>query len=236
MTERAVTWSASAKVIDMTAFHRMVENGLGATRIAKGLGVTVSTAQKVMKGLHWQQDPARVEQFNAFHLAHIDPETGIPTAEDLERFANGAKRAASVALEMGVSDAADLVKMVGVPAHSIAEATRRLTVLAGREAEVPDKLDTEYFKGQVDKKLARLLLFIDDIVMAQANLKDLTGAFSSLTMIRQLLRGEPTQIISYEQRMKLDEVGRRVIAEMGRRGVKMDTPVIDAPYREVTAQ
>jgi hypothetical protein len=227
-------WLASLKVIDMAAFLRMRENGFGANRIAKGLGVTVSTAQKIMNGSHWQRNPARVREFNEANMAHLDPETGVASAEDLERFKNGVKRVAPIAMEMGVKDAADLVRMVGVPAQSIEEATRRLAALAGKELELPEKTDTEWFKRQIDSKLARAILFLDDVVMAQASPKDLMGMVSGLTTIRQLLHQQPTQIISYEQRMTLGEVGQKLLAECRRRGLPLEQPVIDAPYREVT--
>jgi hypothetical protein len=60
--------------------------GLGAKKIGRALSTTVATAQKLMRGVHWQMQPEKVREFNRAKGASIDPETGVPTANDLAKF------------------------------------------------------------------------------------------------------------------------------------------------------
>ena len=58
--------------------------------------------------------------------------------------------------------------------------------------------------------------------MAAASLKDLMSVHKSGVEVRQLLRGEPTQIISIKEVRALDEQAKAIYAEMERRGLMVD--------------
>lgn len=218
---------SNCRVVDMVAFNRLRGDPdkqgafVGATKIAKALGVPVVTAQRLMGGIHWQQDPERVKEFNASRGASVDPETGIPTAEDLEKF-GGRILQANRHKEAGEKDAFALMRMVGAPEKSIAEAVRRIEALAGYEVDIPAKIDSDYFKGLIDEKLARALLLLDDTAMAQASPKDLITIANGLFNMRQVSRGEPTAIVKHQDRGTLEKLGGMVLREMQRRGVKVD--------------
>jgi len=116
----------------------------------------------------------------------------------------------------------ELVVRGGAPAKLADEVTRRIKAVNGKEESIPDLLDTKYFLGLIEDRLARALLMLDDVKMATASPRELTSAVSVLTEKRALLRGEPTQRITHEQRTKLNELLPVLIAEARRRGLTID--------------
>jgi hypothetical protein len=68
----------------------------------------------------------------------------------------------------------------------------------------------------------RVLASMTDRDIAKASLKDKAIAFGILTEKRQLLAGEPTQIVSFEERRKIPEMLLALSAELQRRGRTID--------------
>ena len=80
--------------------------------------------------------------------------------------------------------------------------------------------------AQVDDRLAMILEQVDDLSVLEAPLRDKAYAFDRLFNTRQLMRGEPTAILSTEDRRKLNELGAALVVEMKRRGMTIDaTPI-----------
>ena len=71
--------------------------------------------------------------------------------------------------------------------------------------------------------------------MAAATLKDLMAVHKSGVEVRQLLRGEPTQIVKISDIRKLDEMAVALHAEMERRGLLVDVTPTEQAAPENTA-
>ncbi len=68
----------------------------------------------------------------------------------------------------------------------------------------------------------RALEYLDDTVLSVASAKDLAIISGILIEKAQLLSGEPTQIVSHEDRRKLNELMAAAIGELRLRGVTVD--------------
>ena len=71
--------------------------------------------------------------------------------------------------------------------------------------------------------------------MAAATLKDLMAVHKSGVEVRQLLRGEPTQIVKIGDIRKLDEMAVALHAQMERRGLLVDVTPPEQAAPENTA-
>ena len=67
--------------------------------------------------------------------------------------------------------------------------------------------------------------FFDDKVMAEASARDIMLGIGVMIEKRNLLRGEPTAIISDHERKKLHELLPALIAESKRRGITVEGTV-----------
>lgn len=84
-----------------------------------------------------------------------------------------------------------------------------------------DQLKTvspEVLARRIEMAADRMLQHFSETKMENANLSELSRAVKDLLSMRQLLRGEPTQILSTAQRTKLSEMMPAFIKEAQRRG------------------
>lgn len=230
-------WLRNARVIDLLAFGRLREAELGAKRIARALNSTVSTAQKLMNGLHWQQTPEKVRLFNKARGGSIDAETGVPTPEDLAKF-GGAYEGPTRHDTQGEKDLREIVESSGIAPQFIEDTVRRMKLLSGmlQTGDLPGKPDTKFFQDAFDEKLKLALACLDPVAIASASVSDLTRLTSMLTEKRALLRGEPTAIVRNEQRGGLDKVAALLLEEVKRRGITLDIPKGPGGYQVVGGQ
>jgi len=96
---------------------------------------------------------------------------------------------------------------------------RELRVLTGKKmlAKIEDRLDAT-------------LDFMTDAKLAGAGAKDLAIVFGVLAEKRQLLRGEPTQIMSIEDSRTLNKLMPAFVAEAKRRGLDLNMPVVEGEF------
>ena len=90
-------------------------------------------------------------------------------------------------------------------------------------------VDDKELTQSLDKFLGQTSYFLVNSTekMAAASLKDLMSVHRSGVEVRQLLRGEPTQIVKISDIRKLDEMALALHAEMERRGLIVDvTPEV----------
>ena len=78
-----------------------------------------------------------------------------------------------------------------------------------------------------EEKLHMIRHYMDDKTMAEASARDLGLIAGVLIEKRQLLRGEPTQIISDHERRKIHELMPELVAEAKRRGLTVDGQVLE---------
>ncbi len=82
----------------------------------------------------------------------------------------------------------------------------------------------------IEDRMWRALQYMDDYSMSRATVKDLAIAFGILGDKRQLLKGEPTHIISHNERLNLNALAPLLIKEMQRRGIES---FAEADYVEI---
>ena len=104
-----------------------------------------------------------------------------------------------------------LLRRIRQKYFGVVEATRSL-----KSGEIVDALNN---------KIDLALRYMDDKTMSEASFRDLALGTAAMIEKRQLLRGEPTQIISDAERAKLHELLPRVIAEAQRRGLTIEGQV-----------
>lgn len=128
---------------------------------------------------------------------------------------------------------ADAFKACGLPKTVSDSLMRRLRLkYTGALTEVRS-LKTGEILDIINKKIHLASFYLDDKAMAEASARDLMLGMSALIEKRQLLRGEPTQIISDVQRKKLNELVPLLIAEGQRRGITIEGQVLT---KEVTVE
>lgn len=203
---------AGYRVVDMEGFLRLQTAKTSIVRTARALGLPECTVRKLREGKHWQQSAEKVRKFNELRGVEIDEASGIPPEEVLQQYGSRVRKRQL--------DAAERAK----------------------PAVVPDVLDTKYFVSEADRVLALLFSKLDDHKLDTASPRDLISGVSVMTEKRNLLRGEPTQIITHEQRKELDKLTPLLLEEAVRRGLHIpeelrrrveEVPVIDAECEQV---
>lgn len=102
---------------------------------------------------------------------------------------------------------------------------------AGTVIDRAKQVKTQDLIDLLDTNSHAILSSIDELDLAEASLKDKAIAAGIMLEKRALLRGEPTQILSYEERKNLTELMPALMQEMERRGMTVElTP---AEYEEV---
>lgn len=84
------------------------------------------------------------------------------------------------------------------------------------------KISNQGLQNLVEDRLVRTIDAIDDEAIADANLKDRAYAADRMFNMRQLLKGEPTAIVSNADRAKLNELLPLLMREAQRRGIIID--------------
>ena len=81
----------------------------------------------------------------------------------------------------------------------------------------------------IEDRIMAALEFINDEAFLQAKPKDRAIMLAILLDKRQLLRGEPTQVLAIEDRTKLSSLAGLLLQEAKRRGFSVDAtgPIID---------
>lgn len=190
--------------------------GLGRVEIAAILGISVNVVSKALTVIR-----GKLGIKNADAKAKQEKSTEF---KDPERFA---------AITDAVTEPEALVKLkdalkdAGIPGKSadayIARLRRRYPGVLGasralKTAEITDLLST---------KIHMALTAMDEHVVQEASFRDLALGATAMIEKRQLLRGEPTQIISDADRKKLHELMPELMKEAGRRGITIDGQVTE---------
>lgn len=122
----------------------------------------------------------------------------------------------------------DVAKSVGISRGMAQALARRLLAKDGRPVfEEYRRLNAEQLADQFDNKLQMILAHVDPVTVGTAGLKDLAIAAGIFTEKRQLLRGHATQIVTVDDRRKLNELMPKLLQEAKRRGLEIDGEAID---------
>lgn len=113
-------------------------------------------------------------------------------------------------------------KAAGLKDNQIQGLIRRIRAQYGEVTEELKNIHSGMIADELTKKAWMALSYIDDFSLAQQDAKGLAIIAGILLEKRQLLRGEPTQIISTEERAGLDELAKALMHESDRRGLIID--------------
>ena len=125
----------------------------------------------------------------------------------------------------------DALMALGVPQQGV---TRLVEAAIARSKPLSDMLQrpkTKDFLRLIEDRAWLALQFLDEFAMIQASPKDRALIASILLEKRQLLRGEPTQILGIEDRAELTRILPMLFEEAKSRGIEFAS--IDAEFEEV---
>lgn len=130
------------------------------------------------------------------------------------------ERAAAIvdALSDPLHKVQEALKLAGLPEKVSQSVLKRLRVKFYGAIHEVKALKTNEIVQMCEEKLDMIRFYLDDKVMAEASARDLGLMAGVLIEKRQLVRGEPTQIISDYERKKLHELMPAMIEEAKRRG------------------
>lgn len=124
--------------------------------------------------------------------------------------------------EGDVDRLAEIARLAGVPPNAIATLARRVRARYSMVRAETRKLTSTHFLDRIEEKIDMALDYLDDHVLATANARDLAVILGILLEKRQLLRGEPTMIITTTERVSLDVLASAFYAEASRRGIALE--------------
>jgi hypothetical protein len=100
------------------------------------------------------------------------------------------------------------------------------------DIDLNGEVDNEFLVAQIENKLHLALQYMGPDKMQDANLNTLVKFFGILLDRRQLLKGEPTQIVTNTDRRALNDLLPAILAEAERRG--MTVPLIEGDMEVVS--
>lgn len=117
----------------------------------------------------------------------------------------------------------EALREAGLPPAASEALIRRLRTKFYGAFTAVKNLKTQEILDLLGQKIHLALTYMDDKVMGEASFRDLALGTTAMLEKRQLLKGEPTQIVSDYERKKLHELLPLLIAEGQRRGVTIDS-------------
>ena len=141
---------------------------------------------------------------------------------------------------------AAFIEAVSVPTNrSVAKAAKSSGLPEPAARALEKRLSTEYLPlklaveevktsellGLVSDRARRVLDAVSQEDIERATLRDKAIAFGIFVEKRQLLSGEPTHLISIQERGHLDVVARKLLREAARRGIDMQLDPVSSEYR-----
>ena len=126
-------------------------------------------------------------------------------------------------------------KELGLKTHTTQRLVQRLRAQYQPVLSELRKFQKDEFLGLLEDRAHRALEYMDDYTLANANAKDLAIIVGILMEKRQLLRGEPTQILSIEERAGMSDLIPKLLREAERRGLSVGVyKTIDGEAEVVT--
>ena len=116
----------------------------------------------------------------------------------------------------------EVAKECGIPVSTVSSIVRRMRRDAHPALHELKSIKTSQLQELIDKKAMMALHYMDETAFEEANLRDLGITLGILLEKRQLLRGEPTVIMSHAERKHLNEIVPVFMEEAKRRGYTID--------------
>jgi len=124
--------------------------------------------------------------------------------------------------ESGIKRFMEAAAACGMPKAMALSLKKRMETRYLPASESLRTVNTGTLIQYLDDRALKALEYMDDAVFAEAPLRDLAVTMGILIEKRQLLRGEPTQILSVEERSSLDDLIPMIVDEAQRRGMAID--------------
>lgn len=116
----------------------------------------------------------------------------------------------------------EVAKECGLRPSVVEGLARRLrTRMQGVSAEMR-AVKTKELVHKLDERINHAIGYMDDYIMGEASFRDLALGTAQLIEKRQLLKGEPTQIVSLDERRSLNELVPLLVKEAARRGITIE--------------
>ena len=119
----------------------------------------------------------------------------------------------------------EALREAGLPPAASEALIRRLRTKFYGAFTAVKNLKTQEILDLLGQKIHLALTYMDDKVMGEASFRDLALGTTAMIEKRQLLRGEPTQIISDHERAKIHELVPKLLEEAQRRGLTVEGQV-----------
>jgi DNA-binding Lrp family transcriptional regulator len=184
--------------------------------VAEKLGISVTTANEHYRAAKHKRSGALGT--NAEAAAKVGVARQIENSLPVET---------AVKLIDGLTDPfkriTEAAKDAGLKPEVINGLVRRMKTRYLGVTEQMRAIKTQDIIHKLDERIGHALNFVDEYVMADANFRDLAMGISVLIEKRQLLKGEPTAIISNLDREKLQALLPMIVKEIHRRGLTIDS-------------
>lgn len=120
---------------------------------------------------------------------------------------------------------AESLRVAGIPYGTAQAILKRIRVKYFGAVHEIKSLKRAELSEMLGKKIHHALFYMDDKVFAEASYRDLALGTAALIEKKQLVDGQPTQIISDHERKKIHELAPALMAEIKRRGLTIDGEV-----------
>ena len=134
-----------------------------------------------------------------------------------------------------IATSRQIAEQYGVSEMMVKGMMMRLRTTALAMTEELHQVNQKKLSDVVDDRLMRALKYLDDYQMAGASARDLAYVIDRLFNMRQLIRGEPTQIMGHDERRALADLVPLMVAEARRRGITIDGTAVPAPVAPIPA-
>lgn len=202
--------------------------GIGKTdsEIAAIMGISQNVVQKYVVLARKRLGLTHTAPANLSGIEHKNPEAAAIAIE-------AASDPWFKTLKQSIDNANDLLKKSGISSKISYALVKRLRMKYTGAVYAARNLQTGQILEMLGKKIDHCAFYLDDKVLAEASARDLMLGMTALVEKRQLLRGEPTQIISDLERKNLNELLPLAIAEAQRRGLTIPGTVIEKTVEPV---
>ncbi len=121
-------------------------------------------------------------------------------------------------------------KAAGIPDRIMSQIQKRIKARTGKSARPAlRRYSQRELIAEFESKLSLSLEYLDDFALSSATAKDLSITADVLNKNIQLLKGLPTQIVSKDDRKKINDLIPALLEEAKRRGVELKP--IDGVFR-----
>jgi len=134
---------------------------------------------------------------------------------------------------IGISELKDYWIGAGLPIKMLQTVMKHKEVME-KAPEIQSGKNTKELIEEIDRQVTLALHYMTPLKHANMTARESADFVEKMVRTRNLLAGLPTQIVSREERMKLNELVPALLAEAERRGLKFDEKPIEGKFSAVS--